>query len=161
MYKIQEVIKNKFWIVNSVYGKVGTLRFREDNKYEFFQHDSNESMLYDSIDEIFVLEQNQVQQNKDLVMIDGLPTGYTSAEKVTGYDFSVFKKSKSSTTLHAAGYWVIKFTGSSGWQWALAPKLQTLDKYYSKGPYPTEWDAILQIKKERRIDDEKLDTNST
>ena len=35
--KIKEVIKDKFWIVENTYGKVGTIRNTNDG-YEFYNH---------------------------------------------------------------------------------------------------------------------------
>jgi len=161
MYKAQVVIKDKFWIVNNTYGKLGTLRRLNNNSYEFFNQITEEKIILDSIDELFVVESDTLNQ-KDLVLIQGLPTGYTSAVEVEGYDFPVFKKTNSSTTLHAAGYWIIHFSGSAGWQWAVAPKLSTLDKYNSRGPFLTEWEANLEIKKSKRNapDDEKKNTTN-
>jgi hypothetical protein len=161
MYKAQQVIKDKFWIVNSDYGKVGTLRKRDDGKFDFFNQTTEESQTLDSIDDLFVIEESN-NNEKELVVVKGLPTGFTSAVEVEGYDFPVFKKSKTSTTLHAAGYWIIEFTGSAGWQWAVAPKLSTLDKYNSRGPFLTEWEANLEIKKSKRNipDDEKKNSSS-
>jgi hypothetical protein len=159
MYKAQQVIKDKFWIVNNEYGKVGTLRKRDDEKFDFFDQTTEESQILDSIDDLFVIEESS-NSEKELVLVKGLPTGFTSAVEVEGYDFPVFKKSTTSTTLHAAGYWIIEFTGSAGWQWAVAPKLSTLDKYNSRGPFLTEWEANLEIKKSKRNapDDEKKNT---
>lgn len=159
MYKAQVVINDKFWIVNNSYGKVGTLRRLDDGNFEFFNQTTEEKTVLDSIDELFVIE-NNTPTEKNLIMIQGLPTGYTSAVEVEGYDFPVFKKTNSSTTLHAAGYWIIHFTGSAGWQWALAPKLITLDKYMSRGPFLTEWEATLEIRKSKRDDPHDKDENS-
>jgi hypothetical protein len=37
-----------------------------------------------------------------------------------------------------------------GWQHAFCPKLETLDKYEHRGPYLTEWDMNLNLKKAKK-----------
>ena len=42
--KIKEIIKDKYWIVEGQYGKVGTLR-KVDEGYEFFDQNNNKKGL--------------------------------------------------------------------------------------------------------------------
>ena len=52
-------------------------------------------------------------------------------------------------TIFVAGYYILKYDGM-GWQHAFCPKLETLDKYEHRGPYPTEWDMNLNLKKAKK-----------
>ena len=47
--KIKEIIKEKYWIVEGQYGKVGTLR-KVDTGYEFFDQNANTKEVLDSIE---------------------------------------------------------------------------------------------------------------
>ena len=49
----------------------------------------------------------------------------------------LFTKSKKSKSLYAAGYYIIHF--DKGWVRSFCPKLVTLEKYESKGPFKTEF----------------------
>lgn len=151
MYTAQEVIKDKFWIVNNAYGKVGTLRFCDDGRYEFYNQSTEEKTYISDPKELVKFSDNQRDHNiaTENATVEGFPTGYAEITIVDDYEFPTFKKSKNSRTIHAAGYWIIKFD-SVGWQWALAPKIATLDKYYSKGPFLTEWEASLEMRKNKR-----------
>jgi len=42
--KIKEIIKDKYWIVEGQYGKIGTLRKVEEG-YEFFDQNNNKKEL--------------------------------------------------------------------------------------------------------------------
>ena len=37
-----------------------------------------------------------------------------------------------------------------GWQHAFCPKLETVEKYETRGPYFTEWDMNINLKKARK-----------
>ena len=45
MLKIKQIIKDKYWIVESGYGKVGTVR-KLDNGFEYFNQDNNTKELF-------------------------------------------------------------------------------------------------------------------
>lgn len=149
MYNAQTVIPNKFWIVNSAYGKVGTLRLCDDGKFEFYNQTTEEKQYFDTMDQMFTVE-NKTTETVENVLVEGLPTGSTTAFPTDELEFPAFRKTANGKTIHAAGYWIIQFTGSAGWQWALAPKVETLGKYISKGPFVTEWEATLAMKQSKR-----------
>lgn len=160
MYTAQQVIKDKFWIVNSNYGKVGTLR-RIDQGYEFFDQNTGDKTVLNSPDEIITFDVDRPSNEvAGEVTVEGLPTGCNTAIADSLDGMITFRKSENSKTHYGAGYWLIKFTGSAGWQWALAPKVATLTKYISKGPYRTEWEATLMMGKfKRQGQDEDFEIN--
>lgn len=151
MYTAQEVIKDKFWIVNTEHGKVGTLRNLGAGNYEFFDQRSNETTTLDSLDQLFVLTEKSTGTPEVLpeVMINGYSTGLQEAYQQEYKHYPAYTKTANANTLYGAGYYIIEFH-STGWQWAFNPKISTLEKYPSKGPYQTEWEANLELKKHRR-----------
>ncbi len=149
MYNAQTVIANKFWIVNGAYGKVGTLRLCDNGQYEFYNQTTEEKQYFDSMGDMFKVSAKSTETVEN-VLVEGLPTGSTVAFPTNELEYPAFRKTKNGKTLHAAGYWIIQFTGSAGWQWALAPKVETLGKYIHKGPFVTEWEATLEMKKSKR-----------
>lgn len=150
MYQAQEIVKGKFWIVTSSYGKVGTLRL-VDNKYELFDQRDNSKKVFESFNEAF--KEKQTSRESDvtgtLINIDGFNTGQTVAFPVDHEDLPLFKKTKNGQAVYAAGYYIVEFSGM-GWQYAFAPKYSTLCKYNYRGPFVTEWEMNLQLRKHRR-----------
>ena len=49
MLKIKQIIKDKYWIVESGYGKVGTVR-KLDNGFEYFNQDNNTQELLPNLE---------------------------------------------------------------------------------------------------------------
>lgn len=147
MYTAQEVIAGRFWIVKNQQGKVGTLRMTEDDMYEFFDQRSDEKTMVNSLEEMFRLE--TVAREGSITgtsMVDGYPCGFESPIPVE-HELPLFKKSPTSKTLIAAGYYIIEF---KKWLPSFCPKYQTLEKYPFRGPYPTEWEMNLELKKAKR-----------
>lgn len=149
MYTAKEVIKEKFWIVNNSYGNVGTLRKIDTGHYEFYDRNSNTKAFIDDMEELFTIESKVVKEVKEAA-VNGYLTGMNKIFVAEHSRFPVFKKSKSANTLFAAGYYIIEFEGT-GWQWAFAPKVNTLEKYHSVGPFQSEWEANLELKRRRRL----------
>ena len=147
MLKANEVIAGKYWIVNSGDGrKVGTLR-AIDAGYEFFDSRTNTTSTYDSMDEFNVLERGEVKE--DNALIQGYPTGVSEPVAVVHDRLPAFTKTKTAKQVFVAGYYIVKFDGM-GWQWAFAPRLATVDKYQYRGPFLTEWEMNLELKKYKR-----------
>ena len=148
MYTAKEVNKEKFWIVNNNYGNVGTLRICDDGTYEFYDRNSNTKASIDDIKDLFTVESKVAKEINEAV-VDGYLTGMDEVFDAEHSTYPVFKKTESANTLFAAGYYIIEFEGT-GWQWAFAPKVNTLEKYHSVGPYQSEWEANLELKRRRR-----------
>ena len=149
MYNAKEVIKEKYWIVSNEYGNVGTLRIGDGDKYEFYNRNTNTKEMLDTIDELFTIEA-KVSKEITEAAVNGYLTGMNVIFTAEHHKFPVFKKTNTAHTLFAAGYYIIEFEGT-GWQWAFAPKVNTLEKYNSIGPFQSEWEANLELKKRRRL----------
>lgn len=150
MLQAQEIIAGKFWIVMSTHGKVGTLR-KTSAGYTLFDQRNNTTITYDNFEQAFT-EKSKSQDTDfsgNIVTVDGYSTGVNKAYPVDHTTLPVFKKTENGKAIYAAGYYIVKFSGM-GWQHAFAPKLSTLDKYNYKGPFLTEWEMNLELRKHRR-----------
>ena len=140
--KANTVLKNKFWIVEDNGKKVGTLSHSDDR---FLYSCNNQTYFFD----------NQKQISKKLGKIvwdDKVEKTITPSEKIvhnyptsvtpfnTMYDVQrklpLFTKSVKSNSLYCAGYYIIHF--DKGWVKSFCPKLVTLERYESKGPFKTD-----------------------
>jgi len=147
MLKAREVIADKYWIVDDKSGrKVGTLRHC-DSGYEFFDSRTNEKTIFDNIEDFNITEREEEKESN--VLVDGYPSGVSQPTPVAHESLPVFRKTPTSKQEFVAGYYILKFQGM-GWQWAFAPRLATLDKYEYRGPFLTEWEMNLELKKYKR-----------
>jgi hypothetical protein len=140
--EVKALLQNKFWILEKEGVQVGTLSWDEE-RYVFAS--PKETKFLNSQSEI-----------KEVLGID-LSTGVTISDspitelEVHGYPTSVtpyntmydvkrqlplFTKSEKSKSLYCAGYYIIKF--DKGWVKSFCPKLITIERYISKGPFKTE-----------------------
>lgn len=140
----QEVIPNKFWIITDKYGKVGTLRAC-DAGFEFFDNRTNSKQIVDSVDSFAPALQDDTKEEGDL-LVDGFPTKdvpYPAEHS----KLPVYRKTANGKAVYAAGYYIIQF---KDWLPSFSPKLDTLNTYPFKGPYRTEWEMNLELKKHKR-----------
>ena len=149
MLQATEVLKDKFWIVSTKYGKVGTLRKHED-VYVFFDQRDNTTTELDDLKELFKVKQSNNEPG-EIQTYQGFFTGVENPIGVDDQksDLPLFKKSQNSKTIFCAGYYIVKFQGM-GWQYVTTPKFSTLCKYIYKGPYMTEWEMNEDLKKHKR-----------
>jgi len=158
MLVANEVIAGKYWIVNTSDGrKVGTLR-SVDTGFEFFDSRTNETSIFESMADFNVAQREEVQDTN--VLVNGYPSGVSTPVAVEHDTLPAFKKSPTSKQLFVAGYYIVKFTGM-GWQWAFAPRLATVDKYDYRGPFLTEWEMTLELKKYKRGSKNEFKTSQT
>lgn len=146
-FKIKEIIKEKYWIVEGQYGKVGTLRKVDNGHYEFFDQNSNTTELLDSLAGFKSVHTTEI--SGDLQEYKGLPTNTSILYPVEDDELPLFKKAKNGKTIFVAGYYILKYEGM-GWQHAFCPKLETINKYEHRGPYFTEWDMNLNLRKAKQ-----------
>ena len=144
--KIKEIIKDKYWIVEGQYGKVGTLR-KVDDGYEFFDQNNNTKELLDSLESFKSV--NTTVVSGAMQVYKGLPTNTSILYPVEHDTMPLFKKAEKGKTTFVAGYYILKYEGM-GWQHAFCHKLETVEKYETRGPYFTEWDMNLNLKKARK-----------
>tara|TARA_Y200000002_G_scaffold81778_1_gene64635 strand:- start:1522 stop:1998 length:477 start_codon:yes stop_codon:yes gene_type:complete len=149
--KAKEVLKNKFWIVENEGRKVGTLSFDEE---KYMLNDANGNCHYFNT-------QNQVSKelgskinwtSLDIVEtkpsekeVHGMPTSCLPYSPI--YDVQrklpMFSKSNKSKSLYCAGYFIIRF--DKGWVKSFCPKLITIERYESKGPFKTEIEMRTEL----------------
>jgi len=149
MYTAQEVISDKFWIVLNNNNKIGTVRFINDGKYEFFDQRSETKTLLENFDELFKVQDARRDHNllNEDTNVNGYPTGFNKPIPADHPSIPAFKKTANANTLFAAGYYIIQF---KRWLPSFAPKVATLEKYPYRGPYMTEWEMNLELKKSLR-----------
>ena len=146
--KIKEVIKGKFWIVENTYGKVGTIR-STDAGYEFYNQVEESTVMLDNIDAFKSAGGSAVKADTESQTYQGLPTNSPEIHPVEHETLPLFKKKENSNTTYVAGYYIVKFSGM-GWQHSFCPKFETFDKYETQGPFLSEWDMNLSLKKARK-----------
>jgi hypothetical protein len=138
----KEILKNKFWIVESEGERVGTLSVSEDKQY----------MLSDTSGTRFFSNLKQLKKNfdseiswttvKEDVVIDkevhGFPASCTPYNPMfdVKQKLALFTKSPKSKSLYCAGYYIIRF--DKGWVKSFCPKLITVERYETKGPFKSE-----------------------
>jgi hypothetical protein len=144
---IQQVIDNKLWIVYESNRKVGTLRSITDG-YEFFDQRDKSSNIVTDIDQFKLITSNKEELDK-VGTIKGYSTESSKPVISEHHILPAFTKTKSSKTIFVAGFYLINFDGV-GWQTAHAPKLATIEKYSFEGPFLTEWEVNIELKKAKR-----------
>lgn len=140
--ELKVLLKDRFWIVEEEGKKVGTLSLDED-RYVFSTPQ----------EVIFFSNKTQIKKTlgidfKKINIIDSTPN---KKLEVHGYPTSVhpynemydlkrklplFTKSEKSKSLYCAGHYIVKF--EKGWVKSFCPKLITIERYESKGPFKTE-----------------------
>ena len=150
-YKInaKEILKDKFWIVESEGEKLGTLSVNEEKQY----------MLSDKEGTRFFRSLKQLKKNLDVEItwtdtpgvsesdreVHGYPTSCTPYNPM--YDvkrkLALFTKSEKSKSLYCAGYYIIHF--DKGWVKSFCPKLITVERYETRGPFKTEFEMKQEL----------------
>jgi|TARA_B110000967_G_C18845411_1_gene541698 hypothetical protein len=140
--KASTVLKNKFWIVEDNGEKIGTLSYNDDR---YLYSCNEETCFFDN--------QKQVLNKFGTIQWDNdIPTTITNTDQVVhGYPTSVipyntmydvkqklplFTKSPKSNSLYCAGYYIIHF--DKGWVKSFCPKMVTIERYETKGPFKTD-----------------------
>ena len=153
MNKIQakEILKDKFWIVESQGEKVGTISFNDEQKYmlsnnagtKFFKNIKQLSTNLDA--EISWTSTEQADETPTEREVHGYPTSCDPYNPVFDVQQKValFTKSEKSKSLYCAGYFIIKF--DKGWVKSFCPKLITFERYETKGPFRTDMEMKLVL----------------
>jgi len=144
MYNTIELIEDKFWIVESRIGKVGTIR-KVSTGYEFFNQLDKTTTNIDNLNDFGSIE----KQETDLKTCQGYPTNSSIVYNGDHEKLPIFYKKPSMKQPHAAGYYIIKF---KKWLPSFCPRLSTLQNYEYNGPFLTEWDMNLQLKRTKKYD---------
>jgi hypothetical protein len=149
----KEIIKNKFWIVEDKGVKFGTISLNED-----------QYILSTPTGTKFYHTEKQLTKalNTKLSWTD-LEITETSAKEVHSYatnstpfnpmfdvkrKLPLFTKSDKSKSLYCAGYYIIQF--EKGWVKSFCPKLITVERYTTKGPFKTEIEMRQELSRVNR-----------
>ena len=151
--KAKPVLKDKFWIVeNDSNERIGTMAWNDD-RYLFSS--GVETCFFDSkiemkkkfgVDIIWTEHSEQVQEDTTKhSVVHGFPTSVSPYN--TMYDvvrkLPLFTKSNKSKSAYCAGYYIIEF--EKGWVKSFCPKLITIERYNSKGPFKTELEMRQEL----------------
>ena len=154
--KAKTVLKDKFWIVTSNEERVGTISWNDDrymfsNKVETCFFDSKNDMQSKFGSEIIWTDLSQepvqVKENDSKRSVHGFPTSVNPYN--TMYDVKrklpLFTKSDKSKSAYCGGYYIIRF--DKGWVKSFCPKLITIERYQSKGPFKTEFEMRQELRR--------------
>ena len=154
----KEVVKDSFWIVERNGNKIGTLR-RKTDSYILYENDSGTETILNNVDNIkFAKTENR--KNTINVSIFGYPTNVdTVHNEHLQDDVAVYTKTATSKQYFVAGYWGILFP--MGWRPSFCPRLKTLKDYTHLGPFITESDMYLAIKRKGQEHEKVNNSTST
>lgn len=147
----KEVVKDKFWIVERNGTKCGTLRLKDDGLV-YYDNNSRTETTIDNLDG-FKFESNKNKKTTVNVSIFGYPTNTDTVFNESLQDtVATYTKTANSKQYFVAGYWGILFP--MGWRPSFCPRQKTLESYTHLGPFTSESDMYLAIKR-RGQEDEK------
>ena len=138
----KEILKNKFWIVESEGERVGTLSVSEDKQYML--SDTSGTRFFSNLKQLknnFDSEISWTTVKEDVVIdkeVHGFPASCTPYNPMfdVKQKLALFTKSPKSKSLYCAGYYIIQF--DKGWVKSFCPKLITVERYETKGPFKSE-----------------------
>lgn len=150
MIKAKPIIKDKFWIVEDDGFRLGTMSRNED-RYMFSS--SVETCFFDNKRQInkrfgyFVWGEEEAKVSSTDKDVHGFPTSVTpfNAMYDVKHKLPLFTKSEKSKSMYCAGYYIIRF--DKGWVKSFCPKLITIERYESKGPFRTELEMRQELSK--------------
>ena len=146
----KEIIKDKFWIVETKGEKFGTISLNDDQYIlstpkgtKFY---NNEKQLSNALNSSISWSSLEITESLDKE-VHGYPTSCIPYNPI--YDvkqkLALFTKSAKSKSLYAAGYFIIRF--EKGWVKIHCPKMITLERYESKGPFKSELEMRSELSK--------------
>jgi hypothetical protein len=151
--KAKPVVKDKFWIVENDEERIGTMSWNDDrymfsSRVETCFFDNKRQMKKKFGGDIIWTEPETISEktNEDC-LVHGFPTSVTPYN--TMYDVKqklpLFTKSNKSKSAYCAGYYIIKF--EKGWVKSFCPKLITIERNPSKGPFKTEIEMRQELRR--------------
>jgi hypothetical protein len=151
--KAKPVLKDKFWIIENDEQRIGTMSWNDDrymfsNKVETCFFDSKRDMKQrfgaDIVWTDLSVPKEVTQQD---FIVYGFPTSVSPYN--TMFDVKrklpLFTKSNKSKSAYCAGYYIIQF--EKGWVKSFCPKLITIERYNSKGPFKTEMEMRSELRR--------------
>jgi hypothetical protein len=146
----KEILKDKFWIVEDNGVRIGTLSISED---QYMLSDTKGTKFFKNTKQLQKSLKTNINWTKlDIVKsktkeVHGFPTSCEPFNDM--YDVKrklpLFTKSEKSKSLYCAGYYIIHF--DKGWVKSFCPKLITIERYESRGPFKTELEMRTELSK--------------
>ena len=152
----KEILKDKFWIVESEGERVGTLSINDEKQYmlsnstgtRFFKNIKQlKTQLGAEISWTSTQAETPVNDSKE---VHNFPTSCTPFNPMFDVKrkLALFTKSEKSKSLYCAGYFIIKF--DKGWVKSFCPKLITVERYEARGPFKTEIEMRQELSNANR-----------
>jgi len=135
-------VQDQTWIVSDLGQRLGLLSKQGDSTFVFLGKGTMTHV--NTIPELETLLKGQIHWEKtktepDTVKqthVHNLPIKHDQAVDVQMVPMITYKKTETSETRFAAGYWILKF--STGWSGSLSPKLATLQEYEHQGVFSSK-----------------------
>jgi hypothetical protein len=149
----KEIIKNKFWIVEDKGVKFGTISLNED---QYILSTPTGTKFYHTEKQLTKALNTKLSWT-DLEITETLAKEVHSyATNSTPFNpmfdvkrkLPLFTKSDKSKSLYCAGYYIIQF--EKGWVKSFCPKLITVERYTTKGPFKTEIEMRQELSRVNR-----------
>lgn len=97
------------------------------------------------------IEKHEDEEVEELGNISGFPVKHTGALPVENQELPVYRRTATSNTFYAAGYYGVKFP--NGWVQSYCPKLTTLTENEFIGPYTSKLEMQNAISQKKRTSD--------
>lgn len=146
--KAKTILKDKFWIMEDEGVRIGTMSISEDkfmfSSAEGIKFFDNKKQLERKLGKT-IFEQQETIENLVDKEVHGFPTSCAPYNSM--YDVKrklpLFTKSGKSKSLYCAGYYIIRF--DKGWVKSFCPKLITVERYETSGPFKTELEMRQEL----------------
>ncbi len=148
MIKAKEVLKDKFWIVEEHGQNVATISWDKENYIvnqkgvtSLFQ---TQSQISEKLGKKIFFDKLDIKEEIELE-VNNFPTSCTPYNTVLDVKrrLPLFTKSNKSKSLYCAGYYIIHF--DKGWVKSFCPKLITVERYETQGPFKTKLEMKLAL----------------
>jgi hypothetical protein len=142
-------VQDQTWIVSELGQRLGVLSQQPDASYLFLGKGAHIQAAHIQDLELklggrIVWEITKVSAEPEKqTHVNNLPIKHDVAVDIHTTPYVSYKKTLTSDTRFAAGYWILKF--STGWSGSLSPKCDTLTEYVHQGPFSSklEMNTIL------------------
>jgi hypothetical protein len=146
------ILKDKFWIMEDEGVRIGTLSI-DDDKFMFSSskgttYFDSERALKNTFGNKFHISQHEpVNETVIDKEVYGYPTSCTPHNPLLDVQrkLPLFTKSEKSKSLYCAGYYIIHF--DKGWVKSFCPKLITVERYETQGPFKTNLEMKQALSK--------------
>lgn len=145
-------VQDQTWIVSDLGVRLGLFSKQDDDHFVFLG--KGKLINLTSVQELEQMLGGRIhwetpKANAEPVkqtQVFNLPVKHDVTVDVQTQPFVSYKKTETSDTRFAAGYWILKF--STGWSGSLSPKCATLQEYVHQGPFSSklEMNTILAQK---------------